>query len=103
MTNENKQSSTTKEYHQCGRSQVVNTAWSVLALTSVGYPDVGKVRAGVDLIRSRQRADGGWDQENIMGNFNKSCMISYPNYVNIFTLWALGRFRRVHELGGKLH
>lgn len=44
-------------------------------------------------------------QENISGVFNKSCAISYTSYRNIFPIWALGRFARLHPssaLAGKL-
>ena len=35
-------------------------------------------------------------QDNIAGVFNKSCAISYTSYRNIFPIWALGRFSRLH-------
>lgn len=35
-------------------------------------------------------------QENISGVFNKSCAISYTSYRNVFPIWALGRFSRLH-------
>lgn len=34
-------------------------------------------------------------QENISG-VNKSCAISYTSYRNVFPVWALGRFSRLH-------
>lgn len=79
---------------------MVNTAWAAMALMTARYPDVDRIRAAIKLIRSRQLPNGSWAQESIVGNFNKNCMISYPNYVLIFTMWALGRYRRIYELGG---
>lgn len=35
-------------------------------------------------------------QDNIAGVFNKSCAISYTSYRNVFPIWALGRFSRLH-------
>ena len=35
-------------------------------------------------------------QGNISGVFNKSCAISYTSYRNVFPIWALGRFCRLH-------
>lgn len=35
-------------------------------------------------------------QENIAGVFNKSCAISYTAYCNVFPIWTLGRFCRLH-------
>ncbi|KAG4216925.1 hypothetical protein PC116_g34594 [Phytophthora cactorum] len=40
----------------------------------------------------RQQPNGEWKQEAIEGVFNKSCMISYPNYKFTFTMKALGMF-----------
>lgn len=45
----------------------------------------------------RQLPEGNWPQESIVGNFNKNCMISYPNYTDAFSLWALGRFNRISK------
>lgn len=44
-------------------------------------------------------------QENISGVFNKSCAISYTAYRNVFPIWTLGRFCRLHPdspLAGQL-
>ncbi|KAM6261018.1 lanosterol synthase isoform 1-T1 [Spheniscus humboldti] len=44
-------------------------------------------------------------QENIAGVFNKSCAISYTAYRNVFPIWTLGRFCRLHPnspLAGQL-
>lgn len=35
-------------------------------------------------------------QENIAGVFNKSCAISYTSYRNVFPIWTLSRFARLH-------
>lgn len=43
-------------------------------------------------------------QENISGVFNKTCAISYTSYRNVFPIWTLGRFSRLHPahpLAGK--
>nr|UAK14941.1 cycloartenol synthase [Cucumis sativus] len=49
------------------RSHLVNTAWAMLSLIDAG--------------------------QDIMGVFNKNCMISYSAYRNIFPIWALGAYR----------
>ncbi|KAI9765508.1 MAG: Lanosterol synthase (Oxidosqualene--lanosterol cyclase) [Geoglossum simile] len=73
-------------------SQVVNTAWACIALLVAGYPDKEPIQAGLRLIMERQQRNGEWLQERIEGVFNKSCMISYPNYKFIFPLKAMGMF-----------
>lgn len=86
----------TREYVQHPRSQVVNTAWAVLALLKGGHRDQQVIRRGVKLLIQRQQSSGDWEQESISGVFNKNCMISYSNYKNIFPIWAIGRYRETY-------
>ena len=73
-------------------SQVVMTAWALIGLMKAKYPNVEPIRRGIKLIMDRQQPNGEWLQEAIEGVFNKSCMISYPNYKFTFTIKALGMF-----------
>ncbi|WFD36580.1 lanosterol synthase [Malassezia cuniculi] len=82
------------EYVQADKSQVVNTAWAVIALLHAHYPKHEHIKRGVALIMQRQRDDGSWAQEQIEGIFNHNCAISYPNYKFSFTIWALGKAAR---------
>ncbi|PKS07236.1 hypothetical protein jhhlp_005838 [Lomentospora prolificans] len=75
-------------------SLVVQTAWALIALMEAGYPHVEPLRRGIKLIMDRQKDNGEWLQEGIEGVFNKSCMISYPNYKFTFTMKALGLFSK---------
>ncbi|OZJ06194.1 hypothetical protein BZG36_00978 [Bifiguratus adelaidae] len=83
-------------YCQHPQSQVVQTAWACLALMSAKYPHKEPIKRGIELIMSRQQANGEWLQEGIEGVFNRNCMISYPNYKFSFTIWALGRYARLY-------
>ncbi|KAI9744266.1 MAG: Lanosterol synthase (Oxidosqualene--lanosterol cyclase) [Claussenomyces sp. TS43310] len=73
-------------------SQVVQTAWACIALMEAKYPDPEPIEKGLKLIMERQQPNGEWLQEAIEGVFNKSCMISYPNYKFNFPIKALGMF-----------
>jgi len=79
-------------YNQAKTSQVINTAWAVLALQVANVPNEEAIQRGIDLILSRQLDNGDWAQENISGVFNYNCMITYSAYRNIFPIWALNRF-----------
>ncbi|KAM7193113.1 lanosterol synthase [Rhypophila sp. PSN 637] len=85
----------TGEYieHPTG-SQVVMTAWALIGLMKAKYPHVEPIKKGIKLIMDRQQPNGEWLQEAIEGVFNKSCMISYPNYKFTFTIKALGMFAK---------
>lgn len=75
-------------------SLVVQTAWALIGLMEAGYSNLEPLRRGIQLIMCRQQPNGEWLQEAIEGVFNKSCMISYPNYKFSFTIKALGMFAR---------
>ncbi|KAJ3190238.1 Lanosterol synthase (Oxidosqualene--lanosterol cyclase) [Gaertneriomyces sp. JEL0708] len=86
----------TNTYHPHAQTQVVQTAWAVMALMAAKYPHKEAIRRGIDLIASRQKPDGRWEQEGIEGVFNRNAMIVYPNYKFCFTIWALGRYARIY-------
>jgi len=56
---------------------------------SADYGDKKVIENGISLIRRRQYENGDFPQENINGVFNGNCMISYANFKNIFSIWAL--------------
>ncbi|XP_059716935.1 lanosterol synthase-like isoform X4 [Haemorhous mexicanus] len=69
------------------------------------YPDISVLERGIKVLMDKQLPNGDWPQENIAGVFNKSCAISYTAYRNIFPIWTLGRFCRLHPnspLAGQL-
>ncbi|KAG9037495.1 Lanosterol synthase (Oxidosqualene--lanosterol cyclase) [Tulasnella sp. JGI-2019a] len=84
-------------YVQHDQSQVVQTAWAVLALMYGGYPTREPLERGVRLVMNRQLPDGSWAQEAIEGVFNKNVAIGYPNFKFSFTIWMLGRAHRYLE------
>ncbi|KAG9252251.1 terpenoid cyclases/protein prenyltransferase alpha-alpha toroid [Emericellopsis atlantica] len=83
----------TTEYHEHpSGSLVVQTAWAVIGLMEADCPLQAPIRAGIKFIMSRQQPNGEWLQEAIEGVFNRSCMISYPNYKFHFPIKALGMY-----------
>ena len=81
-------------YTEAEKSQVVNTAWALLALLLIEGVDNSVINSGVHLLLCRQTTEGDWEQESISGVFNYNCMITYANYRNIFPIWALSRYYR---------
>lgn len=83
------------QYHEHpSGSLVVQTAWALIGLMEAEYSNVEPLRKGIQFIMDRQQPNGEWLQEAIEGVFNKSCMISYPNYKFTFPIKALGMFAR---------
>jgi lanosterol synthase len=53
-------------------SQVVNTAWTIIALLEAQYPNKEPLERAIKLLMQRQQPNGEWLQEGIEGVFNKS-------------------------------
>jgi lanosterol synthase len=59
-------------WDQHPQSQVVQTAWVIIAMIEGGFPHKEPLERAVKLIMKRQQANGEWLQEAIEGVFNKS-------------------------------
>lgn len=92
-------------------SQVVQTAWSLVALLEAKYPFRPPLERGVRLLMERQLPSGRYLQEDVEGAHNvswyfilsshlnyrifmltTSSVLKYPNYKFIFPMKALGMF-----------
>ncbi|KAL8787412.1 MAG: hypothetical protein Q9195_007787 [Heterodermia aff. obscurata] len=85
-----------REYMQDEMSQVVNTAWAVMALMSARYPERARIERGLQLIQKRQQPNGEWLQENLEGVVSRTIVIGYPNYKFYFPIRALGKYEHVY-------
>ncbi|TVU31373.1 hypothetical protein EJB05_23056, partial [Eragrostis curvula] len=91
---ENYLSCHSEEYIDSGSPHAVNTAWAMLGLIYAGQMERDTKplhRAAKELIKM-QLETGEFPQQDVVGNFNSSLFFNYPNYRNLFPIWALGEF-----------
>ncbi|KAJ0744793.1 putative cycloartenol synthase [Helianthus annuus] len=76
------------------KSHITNTSWALLALIAAQQAkrDRRPLDVAARVLIDHQMENGDFPQQEIIGVFNKNCMISYSSYRNIFPIWALGEY-----------
>ncbi|APR75532.1 Squalene--hopene cyclase [Minicystis rosea] len=77
-------------------SQVIMTAWAVLALLHAGGAGSPAVERGLAFLRRRQGPNGGYPEQAVAGVFFGTAMLHYRLYKDYFPAWALSRSAAEH-------
>ncbi len=75
-------------------SQVIQTAWALIALIEAGDPGWTAISRGAQFLLDTQEADGGWPRQDMAGVFFRTALLDYVLYRQYFPLHALGLYER---------
>ena len=75
-------------------SQVIQTAWALLALLEAGDADWAAISRGARFLLEAQEADGSWPKQDMAGVFFRTALLDYMLYRQYFPLHALGLYER---------
>lgn len=78
------------------RPHVAHTSWAMLALLAGDQADRNQepLHRAAKVLINRQMGNGDFPQEEIVGSFFRTVLVSYSNYRNIFPIRALGEYRQ---------
>ncbi len=84
----------TGEYVEHNESQVIQTAWAMLALLETDYTDWTAITRGAQFLIGTQSADGTWPRQDMAGIFFRTALLDYALYRQYFPLHALGLYEQ---------
>ncbi len=76
------------------QSQVIQTAWALIALLEAGEADWAAISRGAGFLIEAQDADGAWPKQDMAGVFFRTALLDYVLYRQYFPLHALGLYER---------
>ncbi len=75
-------------------SQVIQTAWALIALLEAGDSNWIAISRGVQYLLRTQNTDGTWPKQDMAGVFFRTALLDYVLYRQYFPLHALGLYER---------
>ena len=73
-------------------SQVIQTAWAMIALLEAGDSNWAAISRGARFLVDAQDADGTWPRQDMAGVFFRTALLDYALYRQYFPLHALGLY-----------
>ncbi|MDE0096753.1 MAG: hypothetical protein OXS40_10310 [Gammaproteobacteria bacterium] len=77
-----------------GESQIIQTAWAMIALLEAGDSNWNAISKGARFLLGAQHADGSWPRQDMAGVFFRTALLDYVLYRQYFPLHALGLYER---------
>ena len=75
-------------------SQVIQTAWALMALLEAGDSNWTAISRGARFLLDMQEADGTWPKQDMAGIFFRTALLDYVLYRQYFPLHALGLYEQ---------
>ncbi len=76
------------------KSQVIQTAWALIALLVAGDPNWSAISRGARHLIDKQHTDGTWPKQDMAGVFFRTALLDYVLYRQYFPLHALGLYEQ---------
>lgn len=76
------------------KSQIVQTAWALIALLEAGDSNWTAISRGAQFLFDAQDADGTWPRQDMAGVFFRTALLDYALYRQYFPLHALGLYEQ---------
>jgi len=88
------------KYVENPESQVIQTAWAMMALLKVGTNHWEEITRGATSIINMQLESGGWAKQDFAGVFFHTALLDYTLYRSYFPVWALSLYesRRLERI-----
>ena len=75
-------------------SQVIQTAWALIALLEAGDSNWTAIARSARFLLETQEADGAWPKQDMAGIFFRTALLDYVLYRQYFPLHALGLYEQ---------
>ena len=76
------------------QSQVIQTAWALIALLEAGDSSWNAISRGARFLLETQQEDGSWPRQDMAGVFFRTALLDYVLYRQYFPLHALGLYEQ---------
>ncbi len=84
----------TGRYVAHNESQVIQTAWALIALLEAGDSNWAAISQGARFLLNTQDAEGAWPRQDMAGIFFRTALLDYVLYRQYFPLHALGLYEQ---------
>ena len=75
-------------------SQVIQTAWALIALLKAGESNWSAISRGIKFLVDNQQEDGTWKRQDMVGVFFRTALLDYELYRHYFPLHALSLYEQ---------